>query len=41
MASSEEVGIHPLTAIALKLTLTTAQRAGEAVNMCWDEVCIV
>lgn len=34
----DKVGVHPKTALALKLMLTTAQRAGEVINMCWSEV---
>jgi integrase len=36
----DKVGLHPLTAIALKLILTTAQRPGEVINMCYDEICM-
>ncbi len=32
------VGLHPLTSIALRLILTTAQRPGEVSNMCWNEI---
>lgn len=34
----DKVGIHPLTSIALRLILSTAQRPGEVINMCWHEV---
>lgn len=34
----DKVGVHPKTALALKLMLTTSQRAGEVTNMAWAEV---
>lgn len=37
----DKVGIHPKTALALKLMLVTAQRSGEVTNMLWDEVDLV
>lgn len=35
---AETVGIHRLTALALKLILVTGQRPGEVVGMRWDEI---
>lgn len=34
----DKIGVHPKTALALKLMLMTAQRAGEVTNICWAEV---
>ncbi|QKK02750.1 MAG: tyrosine-type recombinase/integrase [Pseudomonadota bacterium] len=36
--SVESVGMHRLTALALKLVLVTGQRPGEVVGMCWSEI---
>ncbi|MBK1655368.1 tyrosine-type recombinase/integrase [Allochromatium vinosum] len=35
---ADAVGVHRLTALALKLILVTGQRPGEVVGMRWDEV---
>lgn len=35
---AEACGMHPLTAIALKLILTTGQRPGEVTGMLWSEI---
>jgi integrase len=34
----DKVGIHPKTALALKLMLTTSQRAGEVTSISWNEI---